>query len=191
MSHRCVAVLVSQPVVSLAARLGSSLMWQAFFVFVCLFVSAGIQTGSCVKFDVMKKTCEVSAWCPVETRTTPPRSVGIDYANVPFLNLNEFSGLKKKSFTSLLFCFVGQCSPKAVTCGETIFYILRNMKKVKQFCTVCIFQIGFTVILLSGLNRKWVLIPVESKFNAGLQDLLITNLFTRVRILLSMIFLFV
>ncbi|XP_013870076.1 P2X purinoceptor 7 [Austrofundulus limnaeus] len=35
--------------------------------------SHGIQTGSCVKFDVMKKTCEVSAWCPVETRTTPPR----------------------------------------------------------------------------------------------------------------------
>uniref|UniRef100_A0A669DMR0 P2X purinoceptor n=1 Tax=Oreochromis niloticus TaxID=8128 RepID=A0A669DMR0_ORENI len=33
----------------------------------------GIQTGSCVKFDLLKKTCEVSAWCPIETRTTPPR----------------------------------------------------------------------------------------------------------------------
>uniref|UniRef100_A0A3Q0RW80 P2X purinoceptor n=1 Tax=Amphilophus citrinellus TaxID=61819 RepID=A0A3Q0RW80_AMPCI len=30
-------------------------------------------TGSCVKFDVLKKTCEVSAWCPVETTSTPPR----------------------------------------------------------------------------------------------------------------------
>ncbi|KAM6931210.1 P2X purinoceptor 7 [Xenentodon cancila] len=35
--------------------------------------SHGIQTGSCVKFDVMKKTCEVSAWCPIEAKTTPPR----------------------------------------------------------------------------------------------------------------------
>ncbi|XP_070820639.1 P2X purinoceptor 7 isoform X1 [Chaetodon trifascialis] len=35
--------------------------------------SHGIQTGSCVKFDVMKKTCEVSAWCPTETKTKPPR----------------------------------------------------------------------------------------------------------------------
>lgn len=35
--------------------------------------SHGIQTGSCVKFDVLKKTCEVSAWCPIESRTTPPR----------------------------------------------------------------------------------------------------------------------
>ncbi|XP_040899193.1 P2X purinoceptor 7 [Toxotes jaculatrix] len=35
--------------------------------------SHGIQTGSCVRFDVMKKTCEVSAWCPIETNTKPPR----------------------------------------------------------------------------------------------------------------------
>ncbi|XP_029016839.1 P2X purinoceptor 7 isoform X2 [Betta splendens] len=35
--------------------------------------SHGIQTGSCVKFDVLRKTCEVSAWCPVETRKHPPR----------------------------------------------------------------------------------------------------------------------
>ncbi|XP_031161635.1 P2X purinoceptor 7 isoform X1 [Sander lucioperca] len=35
--------------------------------------SHGIRTGSCVKFDVLRKTCEVSAWCPVETRTNPPR----------------------------------------------------------------------------------------------------------------------
>ncbi|KAM9743487.1 P2X purinoceptor 7 isoform 1-T1 [Menidia menidia] len=35
--------------------------------------SHGIQTGSCVRFDAMKKTCEVSAWCPVEAKTTPPR----------------------------------------------------------------------------------------------------------------------
>uniref|UniRef100_A0A8C2XAJ4 P2X purinoceptor n=1 Tax=Cyclopterus lumpus TaxID=8103 RepID=A0A8C2XAJ4_CYCLU len=33
----------------------------------------GIKTGSCLKFDVLRKTCEVSAWCPVETRTSPPR----------------------------------------------------------------------------------------------------------------------
>ncbi|KAM9360252.1 P2X purinoceptor 7 [Symphorus nematophorus] len=35
--------------------------------------SQGIQTGSCVRFDVLKKTCEISAWCPVETKTSPPR----------------------------------------------------------------------------------------------------------------------
>ncbi|XP_056275872.1 P2X purinoceptor 7 [Pseudoliparis swirei] len=35
--------------------------------------SHGIKTGSCLKFDVLKKTCEISAWCPVETRTSPPR----------------------------------------------------------------------------------------------------------------------
>ncbi|KAK0156487.1 P2X purinoceptor 7 [Merluccius polli] len=35
--------------------------------------SHGVQTGACVKFDVRRKTCEVSAWCPVETRSKPPR----------------------------------------------------------------------------------------------------------------------
>uniref|UniRef100_A0A8C6M2E6 P2X purinoceptor 7 n=1 Tax=Nothobranchius furzeri TaxID=105023 RepID=A0A8C6M2E6_NOTFU len=35
--------------------------------------SHGIQTGSCVKFDVLKKTCEVSAWCPTEATSSPPR----------------------------------------------------------------------------------------------------------------------
>ncbi|XP_035022581.2 P2X purinoceptor 7 isoform X1 [Hippoglossus stenolepis] len=35
--------------------------------------SHGILTGSCVKFDVLTKTCEVSAWCPIETKTAPPR----------------------------------------------------------------------------------------------------------------------
>nr|WGS94586.1 P2X7 [Lateolabrax maculatus] len=35
--------------------------------------SHGIQTGSCLRFDVLRKTCEVSAWCPVEARTDPPR----------------------------------------------------------------------------------------------------------------------
>ncbi|CAN9512644.1 unnamed protein product [Ophioblennius macclurei] len=35
--------------------------------------SYGVQTGSCVKFDLLKKTCEVSAWCPIESRKTPPR----------------------------------------------------------------------------------------------------------------------
>ncbi|KAF7665986.1 hypothetical protein LDENG_00124000 [Lucifuga dentata] len=35
--------------------------------------SHGIQTGACVKFDVMRKICEVSAWCPIETKTKPPR----------------------------------------------------------------------------------------------------------------------
>ncbi|XP_054467113.1 P2X purinoceptor 7 [Anoplopoma fimbria] len=35
--------------------------------------SHGIKTGSCLRFGVLKKTCEVSAWCPVEARTNPPR----------------------------------------------------------------------------------------------------------------------
>uniref|UniRef100_A0A1A8GTS1 P2X purinoceptor n=1 Tax=Nothobranchius korthausae TaxID=1143690 RepID=A0A1A8GTS1_9TELE len=35
--------------------------------------SHGIQTGSCVKFDVLRKTCEVSAWCPTEATSSPPR----------------------------------------------------------------------------------------------------------------------
>ncbi|KAG7258772.1 hypothetical protein CRUP_008532, partial [Coryphaenoides rupestris] len=34
---------------------------------------SGVQTGTCVKFDTRRKTCEVSAWCPVETRSKPPR----------------------------------------------------------------------------------------------------------------------
>ncbi|XP_061752241.1 P2X purinoceptor 7 isoform X2 [Nerophis ophidion] len=35
--------------------------------------SNGIQTGSCVKFDALTRTCEVTAWCPIETKTRPPR----------------------------------------------------------------------------------------------------------------------
>ncbi|XP_056140505.1 P2X purinoceptor 7 [Lampris incognitus] len=34
--------------------------------------SHGIQTGSCVKSG-FRKTCEVSAWCPIETKRNPPR----------------------------------------------------------------------------------------------------------------------
>ncbi|KAM3868409.1 P2X purinoceptor 7 [Diretmus argenteus] len=35
--------------------------------------SHGIQTGACVKSGVIGKTCEVSAWCPIETKTKAPR----------------------------------------------------------------------------------------------------------------------
>ncbi|XP_076007149.1 P2X purinoceptor 7 [Genypterus blacodes] len=35
--------------------------------------SNGIQTGVCVRSDVIRKTCEVSAWCPIETKTKAPR----------------------------------------------------------------------------------------------------------------------
>uniref|UniRef100_A0A3B3QMZ8 P2X purinoceptor n=1 Tax=Paramormyrops kingsleyae TaxID=1676925 RepID=A0A3B3QMZ8_9TELE len=35
--------------------------------------SHGVQTGACVKFDTTHKTCEVSAWCPIETTKKPPR----------------------------------------------------------------------------------------------------------------------
>ncbi|XP_041719671.1 P2X purinoceptor 7 isoform X1 [Coregonus clupeaformis] len=35
--------------------------------------SHGVQTGACVKFDVTRKTCEVSAWCPIETKKKPPK----------------------------------------------------------------------------------------------------------------------
>ncbi|XP_054630750.1 P2X purinoceptor 7 isoform X2 [Dunckerocampus dactyliophorus] len=35
--------------------------------------SNGIQTGSCVMFDMLTRTCEVNAWCPIETKTSPPR----------------------------------------------------------------------------------------------------------------------
>uniref|UniRef100_A0A8C1ATI1 P2X purinoceptor n=2 Tax=Cyprinus carpio TaxID=7962 RepID=A0A8C1ATI1_CYPCA len=33
--------------------------------------SHGVQTGACVKLDVLKKTCEVTAWCPVENKKNP------------------------------------------------------------------------------------------------------------------------
>uniref|UniRef100_A0A8C7U8G1 P2X purinoceptor n=1 Tax=Oncorhynchus mykiss TaxID=8022 RepID=A0A8C7U8G1_ONCMY len=35
--------------------------------------SHGVQTGACVKFDVTRKTCEVSAWCPIESKKKPPK----------------------------------------------------------------------------------------------------------------------
>uniref|UniRef100_A0A671PUM2 P2X purinoceptor n=1 Tax=Sinocyclocheilus anshuiensis TaxID=1608454 RepID=A0A671PUM2_9TELE len=33
--------------------------------------SHGVQTGGCVKLDVLKKTCEVTAWCPIENKRNP------------------------------------------------------------------------------------------------------------------------
>ncbi|XP_078010416.1 P2X purinoceptor 7-like isoform X2 [Phascolarctos cinereus] len=36
-------------------------------------LSKGIQTGKCVQYNATKKTCEVSAWCPVELERDPPR----------------------------------------------------------------------------------------------------------------------
>ncbi|XP_030621132.1 P2X purinoceptor 7 [Chanos chanos] len=35
--------------------------------------SHGVQTGACVKADILKKTCEVAAWCPIENKKKPPR----------------------------------------------------------------------------------------------------------------------
>ncbi|KAL4660337.1 P2X purinoceptor 4-like [Arapaima gigas] len=35
--------------------------------------SHGVQTGACIKSDVMKKTCEVFTWCPIENKKKPPR----------------------------------------------------------------------------------------------------------------------
>ncbi|KAE8635209.1 hypothetical protein XENTR_v10002545 [Xenopus tropicalis] len=37
--------------------------------------SNGIQTGRCINFNSTLKTCEVSAWCPVESQTTPVPAV--------------------------------------------------------------------------------------------------------------------
>ncbi|XP_043102618.1 P2X purinoceptor 7 [Puntigrus tetrazona] len=33
--------------------------------------SHGVQTGACVKLDVLRKTCEVTTWCPIENKKTP------------------------------------------------------------------------------------------------------------------------
>uniref|UniRef100_A0A8C1LHJ6 P2X purinoceptor n=1 Tax=Cyprinus carpio TaxID=7962 RepID=A0A8C1LHJ6_CYPCA len=33
--------------------------------------SHGVQTGACVKLDVLKKTCEITAWCPIEKKRNP------------------------------------------------------------------------------------------------------------------------
>uniref|UniRef100_A0A672S432 P2X purinoceptor n=1 Tax=Sinocyclocheilus grahami TaxID=75366 RepID=A0A672S432_SINGR len=33
--------------------------------------SHGVQTGACVKLDVLKKTCDVTAWCPIENKRNP------------------------------------------------------------------------------------------------------------------------
>ncbi|XP_016147263.1 P2X purinoceptor 7-like isoform X2 [Sinocyclocheilus grahami] len=33
--------------------------------------SHGVQTGACVKLDVLRKTCEVTAWCPIENKKNP------------------------------------------------------------------------------------------------------------------------
>nr|XP_061804509.1 P2X purinoceptor 4-like [Nerophis lumbriciformis] len=35
--------------------------------------SHGIQTGLCVRFDALTRTCEVAAWCPIEDKHKPPR----------------------------------------------------------------------------------------------------------------------
>ncbi|XP_036383179.1 P2X purinoceptor 7 [Megalops cyprinoides] len=35
--------------------------------------SHGVQTGTCVKYDQTRKTCEVSAWCPIENKKKPHR----------------------------------------------------------------------------------------------------------------------
>ncbi|XP_056390528.1 P2X purinoceptor 7 isoform X2 [Hyla sarda] len=37
--------------------------------------SNGIQTGLCVEFNKTYKTCEVRAWCPVESRSTPEPAI--------------------------------------------------------------------------------------------------------------------
>ncbi|XP_066459366.1 P2X purinoceptor 7 isoform X2 [Eleutherodactylus coqui] len=37
--------------------------------------SNGIQTGRCVKYNNTHKTCEVRAWCPVESKTTPEPAI--------------------------------------------------------------------------------------------------------------------
>ncbi|XP_053555736.1 P2X purinoceptor 7 [Bombina bombina] len=37
--------------------------------------SNGIQTGRCVQFNSQYKTCEISAWCPVESKSTPVPAV--------------------------------------------------------------------------------------------------------------------
>uniref|UniRef100_A0A672Z0X4 P2X purinoceptor n=1 Tax=Sphaeramia orbicularis TaxID=375764 RepID=A0A672Z0X4_9TELE len=46
---------------------------SVFYPLTLRLFPSGVQTGSCVRFDVLKKTCEVSAWCPIEAKTNPPR----------------------------------------------------------------------------------------------------------------------
>ncbi|KAM4808162.1 P2X purinoceptor 7 [Rhinophrynus dorsalis] len=37
--------------------------------------SNGIQTGKCVRYNSSRNTCEVKAWCPVESKSTPDPAV--------------------------------------------------------------------------------------------------------------------
>ncbi|KAI3372926.1 hypothetical protein L3Q82_023378 [Scortum barcoo] len=62
--------------------------------------SHGIQTGSCVRFDTLRKTCEVSAWCPVETKTKPPKYVPLSSYQIrtgEFNTLWSFCGTKRQA----------------------------------------------------------------------------------------------
>uniref|UniRef100_A0AAQ5ZM42 Uncharacterized protein n=1 Tax=Amphiprion ocellaris TaxID=80972 RepID=A0AAQ5ZM42_AMPOC len=68
-------------------------------------LSAGIQTGSCVKFDVSRKTCEVSAWCPIETKTSPPRPALLAAAE-------NFTVLIKNNIRFPAFNFISKNLPK-------------------------------------------------------------------------------
>ncbi|KAM9823018.1 P2X purinoceptor 7 isoform 2-T2 [Syngnathus typhle] len=47
--------------------------------------SHGIQTGSCIKFDALDRTCEVAAWCPVEVKSKPPRRNILPEMNASYL----------------------------------------------------------------------------------------------------------
>lgn len=42
--------------------------WSEVCSCVCLL---GVQTGACVKLDIMRKTCEVRTWCPIENKKNP------------------------------------------------------------------------------------------------------------------------
>ncbi|KAM4707781.1 P2X purinoceptor 7-like isoform 2-T2 [Discoglossus pictus] len=41
--------------------------------------SNGIQTGQCIKYNTTIRTCEISAWCPVEPKTTPEKNILPEY----------------------------------------------------------------------------------------------------------------
>uniref|UniRef100_W5MJ17 P2X purinoceptor n=1 Tax=Lepisosteus oculatus TaxID=7918 RepID=W5MJ17_LEPOC len=42
--------------------------------------SHGVQTGSCVKYDTTRKTCQVVAWCPIESKNKPPKPALLESA---------------------------------------------------------------------------------------------------------------
>ncbi|NXN24360.1 P2RX7 protein, partial [Nycticryphes semicollaris] len=122
-------------------------------------LSNGIQTGRCVDYNVTSKTCEVNAWCPVQSMENPPEPAVLSGAE-------NFTVLIKNNIIFPKFNFTVLNTP--INFNTSCIY----NKATSPFCPI--FRLGFIIKEanqnFSEMAVKGGIIAIQIKWDCNLDS---------------------